>query len=984
MTYFLAQEPVIPRPQVGPAAGESVGVPNFIEGTIAAFNVAQVENDSNFLINRTTRRISSDRARTAIDRLDQNEIARRIEEAGIYTGDMSPHEAIGANPKVTSLVLEMAREAASASPDDWKDLDLSDEAITAEVNAYLRAEWEEGQAILNMMPRGHVAAGLLGGMAGITADVKNVPFLLLGGPSGSILRTMGREAFINMAAEAAFLPAQFEMAERLDIPDPNVVTQLALAAGAGAVLGAGFEGAARGLYYWRNRSRPTVIPGYTVEETENLLTQIEEALHSDDPFAAVDAIMRSAQADPPEPPAGRPPLILRPEDRATTEPMRTEAAEGPPRSAPDSPATRFEPDPNRPQFPDTRGLGARFHGARGPISELVSEFYDGGEGNIYGGGFYTSDAVAITSGYRRGQESGVVYRVDEVGSVTPFDMEQPVPDWLAAEVRKIDGMTGDMLNEALEERPENVREFYDILRSLSSSYQLPTYEMQEIFDEILRPMFQARGFNAFDHVGGLRTQKAPHAVRIYFDPASQVRITQIDPANPDIPTSPSAPDSPATTPDIETTLLPPSGAPQVGRMDQGTIEAIESAIAEAEQDLTQAETTAKNLIRMLRRNHLEPNPRGEARPSYQIHPDGPVAEILRANDITSRTHPGLYSRKGIKDVDNFVAVEMEDMFPGIIEATGTSRGDTYLDRQGFIDVIVDTATGRNYSWLRDYSEARARLAGFQRDLEGSPTDDFLAGEQSPIENGLFINRDAYLFDTDEFTAMARIADDVERYLSDIEGLTPQERREIVYAAQQNGGDVDYLVERAFEREAEYVRGPEEAADEVPFDAPAPRDAGGDGQPAPVPEEAGLGGTSVSRDAGDAGASGRPTGQQGVIPGTERQQTGQAQADRLYIAARQQQSRIGRLDQERVEDDMGGLFGGRQSDMFDDVTSPEAKVIHDSIMADLRDGIDAEDGLGDFTVDMGDGKGERPVSSVLDEIRQGEEFAEIIALCGRRE
>ena len=77
----------------------------------------------------------------------------------------------------------------------------------------------------------------------------------------------------------------------------------------------------------------------------------------------------------------------------------------------------------------------------------------------------------------------------------------------------------------------------------------------------------------------------------------------------------------------------------------------------------------------------------------------------------------------------------------------------------------------------------------------------------------------------------------------------------------------------------------------------------------------------------------------------------------------------------------GLFdvGGRtQRDMFSDPTSPEAKVILDSVEADLRANIkDA-----DFEVDMGDGKGVRLASEVLDEIDQAEEWADVIQLCGR--
>lgn len=85
----------------------------------------------------------------------------------------------------------------------------------------------------------------------------------------------------------------------------------------------------------------------------------------------------------------------------------------------------------------------------------------------------------------------------------------------------------------------------------------------------------------------------------------------------------------------------------------------------------------------------------------------------------------------------------------------------------------------------------------------------------------------------------------------------------------------------------------------------------------------------------------------------------------------------RLDQKRVEDDPGTLFGTAPRELFD---SPEAaRPIHDNIAADLRDQIERD---GDFIVDMGDGKGERKASTVLDDLDRGDEFAEAIALCGK--
>jgi len=77
----------------------------------------------------------------------------------------------------------------------------------------------------------------------------------------------------------------------------------------------------------------------------------------------------------------------------------------------------------------------------------------------------------------------------------------------------------------------------------------------------------------------------------------------------------------------------------------------------------------------------------------------------------------------------------------------------------------------------------------------------------------------------------------------------------------------------------------------------------------------------------------------------------------------------------------GLFdvsGRSQADMFDDPLSPQAKVAHDAIESDIRTGIEKD---GDFTVDMGDGRGVRRVTEVLDDIDRAEGFADAVDLCG---
>ncbi|WP_188477262.1 hypothetical protein [Primorskyibacter flagellatus] len=198
------------------------------------------------------------------------------------------------------MLFKMADEAKTAAPGDWTGFEITDEAIEAKVNARLQAEYEEAQQILDMMPSGRGAAEFLGGMVGITADVKNLPFMFFGGGSGSLVRVMGREAAINMAAEAAFMPSQFSMAERLDIPDPDVVSQLAMAAAAGGILGGAVEGARRGYVYWRGRNQ-TAVPGMTDIRAQAMVDEVEDIITSDtsQPFGQIERLMDEAEAEPP-------------------------------------------------------------------------------------------------------------------------------------------------------------------------------------------------------------------------------------------------------------------------------------------------------------------------------------------------------------------------------------------------------------------------------------------------------------------------------------------------------------------------------------------------------------------------------------------------------------------------------------------------------------------------------------------------------------
>jgi hypothetical protein len=328
MTYFLNQN--ADTSQLKPR-GRDVQPTGFMDGLGAAFSKASLENDANFRLAKEKEGYSRTLAEKAWERLGDESARAGLKQRNVYVaGDDGP-AAIKSNLRSIPAVVELAREAAAANPEQWADLDLSDEGRDLAINTKLQAEHADTEAILNMMPSLRGAADFMGGMAGITADIKNVPFML-GGGGGSLLRVAGREAMINMGAEAAFLPAQFEMSERLGIEDPDVVSQLAMAAGAGAIFGGAIEAGSRAFTYMRGRNRmpPTADPVFDAAAMD----AAEDALVAgENPFEAADRVRADAPEPAPLPPARDPakmePLILDPSQRVQDAPQPTAAPTAP-------------------------------------------------------------------------------------------------------------------------------------------------------------------------------------------------------------------------------------------------------------------------------------------------------------------------------------------------------------------------------------------------------------------------------------------------------------------------------------------------------------------------------------------------------------------------------------------------------------------------------------------------------------------------------
>jgi hypothetical protein len=212
---------------------------------------------------------------------------------------------------------------------------------------------------------------------------------------------------------------------------------------------------------------------------------------------------------------------------------------------------------------DTRGKGVQYHGARGELPDLTEGYAN--PNNIYGGHdtFYTTDASDIAGGYQRKKPAGMIYRADEVKPVKTFDMEaRQTPEKLAALFgEKWDPHETGFEFEAIEramadDGKANLREVMDEMRNISSEYGYSKDDVQEIFDTAIHNL-QQEGYGAMRHVGGLKTGREPHNVKIYFKAHDQLRLTPVEKAR-EIPAAGEAAPKEAAKPPAEP---PPAEAP---------------------------------------------------------------------------------------------------------------------------------------------------------------------------------------------------------------------------------------------------------------------------------------------------------------------------------------------------------------------------------------------------------------------------------------
>jgi hypothetical protein len=172
---------------------------------------------------------------------------------------------------------------------------------------------------------------------------------------------------------------------------------------------------------------------------------------------------------------------------------------------------------------DTREGGKLFHGSSSEISSVRGDQYT--PENIYGQGFYTTDAVDVAGGYtRKGRgKASTIYEITSP-EVKVKSMEEPLEADFIAWAKDTDI---DIINQGLAEKPKNLRELYDNIRDFSAGERISQDTVQESFDSI-QVFFSEKGFGGYEHIGGLKTNQKPHKVKIFF-PETKVDINKVDP-----------------------------------------------------------------------------------------------------------------------------------------------------------------------------------------------------------------------------------------------------------------------------------------------------------------------------------------------------------------------------------------------------------------------------------------------------------------------
>jgi len=180
---------------------------------------------------------------------------------------------------------------------------------------------------------------------------------------------------------------------------------------------------------------------------------------------------------------------------------------------------------------DTRGMGKFYHGTSQEILELNEAYYS--SDNIYGNGFYSTDAVDIASSYKKRKKNAVnpiIYSVKQKSDVKFFDLDSKI-DLDSKELSSFkknlesDSEYNESAEYALSELLDgNVKTYSELLdESRKGSVK---DEFQDLVTNIQEDL-KKQGYGGFEHTGGKIVGKKEHQVRIYWEPENQIELKEV-------------------------------------------------------------------------------------------------------------------------------------------------------------------------------------------------------------------------------------------------------------------------------------------------------------------------------------------------------------------------------------------------------------------------------------------------------------------------
>lgn len=378
--------------------------------------------------------------------------------------------------------------------------------------------------------------------------------------------------------------------------------------------------------------------------------------------------------------------------------LQTTPSDAPAQRAPAAPPAAVDTRPTITNkagqvFIDTRGTGERLHGTGQPIGALSNDYALNGDArNIYGQGFYTTDAADIAAGYmRKGGRNAALYTVTVRDGVKLYDMEQPMSPEVAQIAR--DNMGEDYFpteNAETGAPITTLRGVYDEYRAESRGNDVSQSEVQEVFDGI-RYRLEQLGYGGFQHLGGTATKNPTHTVQIFWSPEQDVSIRQIslDQFKPDAPTTTQAANPEAAAPARGAGDAPAAaGAADAGR--SAGVEAAGVTPGQA-QGLTTSAVTERGLTVPLRYRLAEA---GDLTTS---HTNDLTAAPAFPAELQPRDRSRAASAEQISRIENAIRPEL------LGESVKASDGAPIVGP----DAVVESGNARTIALRRAYESGKA-------------------------------------------------------------------------------------------------------------------------------------------------------------------------------------------------------------------------------------------------------------------------------------